>query len=147
MSAVAVQPIRILLVDDMEDCTLVLGRLLQFRGFDVRTATDGAGALREVEAFQPDVVVLDLAMPTMDGYEVARRIRQQRGGVRVLLIVVSGYADAPHQQASLTAGADYHFRKPADVELITRLIHGALERRRARETAVERYTPRPGMTA
>jgi CheY-like chemotaxis protein len=147
MSAAAAQPIRVLLVDDLEDCTQVLSRLLQFRGFHVRSAIDGAGALREFEQFQPDVVVLDLAMPAMDGCEVARRIRQQPGGERVLLIVVSGYADALHRQASLDAGADDHLRKPADVEQITSLIRSTLERRRAREAAIQRYAPLPGMTA
>jgi CheY-like chemotaxis protein len=118
----ALERTRVLLVDDNRDAADTLGRLLELWGYEVRTAYDGPGALNQVQAFCPDVVLLDLAMPGMDGYEVARRLRSLPAFEKVLIVALTGNAQARDRRLSREAGIDHHLVKPLDTDVLLQLI-------------------------
>jgi two-component system CheB/CheR fusion protein len=120
---------RILVVDDNVDGLESSAALLQMDGHDVRTARDGPGALRCAEEFRPEVVLLDIGLPEMDGYEVARRLRSMPGQQDTLLIAHSGYGEEEHLQRAAQAGFDHHLVKPADLSQLNALIALCRERR------------------
>lgn len=105
---------RIVVVDDDRDVANSLGMLLDFLGADARTAYDGPSALETVESFRPSIVIVDLGMPEMDGYEVARRIRQDRRNDNVLLVALTGWGREHCRAHSTAAGFDCHMVKPID---------------------------------
>jgi two-component system, sensor histidine kinase len=108
--------LRILLVEDDTDAAATMAALLGFYGHDVEIVGDGPNALRMAEIKPPDVVLLDIGLPGMDGYEVARRLRQRRTK-RILLIAISGYGrEAPERLSSYEAGIDLHLTKPVPAE-------------------------------
>jgi PAS domain S-box-containing protein len=113
---------RVLVVDDNVDAAESLAMLLRIDGHDVRTAHDGDAALREVEAFRPDVVLLDLGLPGMDGCETARRVRAGSGGEQVLLVAVTGWGQAEDRQRTRAAGFDHHLVKPLDAESLPLIL-------------------------
>jgi CheY-like chemotaxis protein len=113
---------RVLVVDDNVDAALSLARLLKFEGFEVATAHDGRQALQQAQTSHPDVVVLDIEMPIMDGYEAAHRIRQDCELLNCKLIAVSGHSDAEHRERALAAGFHAHVTKPIDPETLVRLF-------------------------
>ncbi len=106
---------RVLVVDDNRDSANTLGALLTSIGADVRVAYDGPAALAAVEAFQPAVIMLDLGMPGMNGYEVAQRIRTQSEAARTTLIALTGWGDASDRDRTRRAGFDHHLVKPVDI--------------------------------
>ena len=112
---------RILVIDDNADAADSLAMLLQVRGDDVRIAHDGAEALEAERAFHPDVLLLDIGMPKMSGYEVARRIREVRG-MGVLIIAITGWGQEEDRVRAREAGFNYHFAKPVDFEMLLDLI-------------------------
>jgi CheY-like chemotaxis protein len=109
-------------VDDNRDAAESMGLLLGLQGHQVRTAHDGAGALTVAEAFRPEVVLLDIGLPGMDGYEVARRLRAQENGARALLIAVTGYGQDEDRRRADEAGFDHHLLKPPDPGAVERLL-------------------------
>jgi CheY-like chemotaxis protein len=111
---------RILVVDDSQDSAESLALLLELHGHEVRTAFAGPAALETASAFCPDVVLLDIGLPGMDGYEVARRLRAEHGGCR--LIALTGYGRDDDRRRSREAGFDHHLVKPVDLEELTRLL-------------------------
>jgi PAS domain S-box-containing protein len=113
---------RILIVDDNCDAGDSLGMLLQCLGADVRIARDGSEALREFADYQPAVVLLDIGMPEMDGYEVARRIRTSFPGRRTPLVAVTGWGQEEDKKRAREAGFDHHLIKPADVHALQTLL-------------------------
>ncbi|HVW68721.1 MAG TPA: ATP-binding protein [Steroidobacteraceae bacterium] len=113
---------RILVADDNYDSATSLGILLNDAGYDVRTAGDGEQALETAAQFRPDIILLDIGMPRLNGYEVARKIRAQPWGRRVLLIAVTGWGGAEHRQQTTEAGFDHHLTKPVDPGALTRLL-------------------------
>ncbi|MEW4567045.1 PAS domain S-box protein [Tautonia sp. JC769] len=114
---------RLLLVDDHQDAARTLGKLLTLSGLEVQLAYDGASAIERVATFQPEVVVLDIGLPDMDGYEVARRIRKQPGGPARTLIALTGWGQESDRLRSLEAGFDTHLVKPVDPEELIALLH------------------------
>ena len=104
----------ILLVDDNRDAARLLGRMLQLKKYAVHTCYDGPSGLEAAERLRPPVVLLDLAMPDLDGYAVCRAIRAEPWGAQLLIIAQSGYGSAADQQRSKEAGFDAHFTKPVD---------------------------------
>src|SRR5439155_2148142 len=94
------------------DAATSLGRLLKLSGFEVRVAHAGVMALREVERFQPRIVLLDLGMPGMDGLETAARIRQSTAGQHLSLIAVTGWGQDEDRQRTQAAGFEAHLVKP-----------------------------------
>jgi PAS domain S-box-containing protein len=112
----------VLIVDDNRDAADSLALLLHVAGQEVRTAYDGPAALDLARARPPDVVLLDIGMPGMDGLEVARRLRQDLGLKQVLLVALTGYGQEEDRRRSHEAGFDAHLVKPADVRALERLL-------------------------
>jgi CheY-like chemotaxis protein len=104
---------RVLVVEDDEDCALLLEEILTERGFIVEVAHDGSSALALAERTLPDVGVLDVGLPDMDGFELARRLRKlDSGGTRMRLIALSGYGSEDDIDEARAAGFDMHLTKP-----------------------------------
>ncbi len=113
---------RILVVDDDADCREMLAMVLQLAGSEVHTASNGLAALDEAASFQPEIVFLDISMPEMDGYEVARRLRASPGGKDLILIALTGWSQDEHRSASNAAGFDAHMTKALELEAIARMV-------------------------
>jgi signal transduction histidine kinase len=107
-----VAPLRILVTDDNHDAAESLAVQLQLAGHDVRTVNDGVEALAVGKAFKPQVVLLDLGMPKMDGYETARQMRRRSWGERATLIAITGWGQQQDRQRTAEAGFDVHLVKP-----------------------------------
>lgn len=105
---------KVLVVDDNRDAATTLGVLLANAGYEVEACFDGQEALAIAERFEPDACVLDINMPGMDGYELARRLRTQAGARTPVLATVTAFEDYAHLQKAADAGFDLHFTKPAD---------------------------------
>lgn len=118
----AVASRRILVVDDSPDTAESLALLLRLQKHTVATAHDGAAAFAAAQTFKPEVVLLDIGLPDLDGYQVARRLRALPDGPALLLIAVSGYGRAEDLQRSEDAGFDHHLVKPVDVNQLNALI-------------------------
>jgi CheY-like chemotaxis protein len=121
---------RVLVVDDNADAAESLALLLRIQGHDVRTASDGPAALEAAEIFRPEVVLLDLGLPKMSGYEVARLLRQQPESEGIRLLALTGYGQEDDHRRSREAGFDAHLVKPVDLEELMRMV--------ARASIVER---------
>jgi PAS domain S-box-containing protein len=106
---------RILLVDDNEDARVLMADLLAAVGHDVRTAGDAAEALAVVKDFRPDVAILDIGLPVMDGYELAGRLREELTGRPASLVALTGYGQQQDRARSQEAGFDLHLVKPIEV--------------------------------
>ncbi len=120
--AAAVTPRRILVVDDNVDSAESLALLLRLAGHRARTAHNGPGALAAARDFRPEVVLLDIGLPGMDGYEVARRLREWADGERVLLVAQTGYGQEDDRCRSRQAGFDAHLIKPVDPSVLQALL-------------------------
>jgi len=118
---------RILVVDDNIDAAESTAAFLRLEGHEVKTVSDGTEALSSVRVFAPHVVVLDIGLPGMDGYEIARRLREDGETSHALLIAVTGYGMREDRQRATEAGFDYHFVKPTN----PREIQEAIEKGRA----------------
>jgi len=108
-------------VDDNQDAVDMLAVALTMHGFEVRTAPEGLSALQIAATFQPELAVLDIGLPVMDGYELADRLRRIPGLERLPLIAVTGYGQVSDRDRSAAAGFDHHLVKPVEVETLTRL--------------------------
>jgi len=116
-----IPPLRILVVDDNRDAAETLGALLATLGGTISLVHSGREALEKVEEFRPDVVLLDIGMPEMDGYEVARRIRATPQA-DVLIIALTGWGQEQDYRQSRAAGVDHHLVKPPDMEKLRALL-------------------------
>ena len=121
--------IRILVVDDNRDAADSLGLLLKRAGAEVQVVHGGRQALSCLERFHPAVVLLDIGMPDMDGYEVARRIREQPELSDVALVALTGWGQADDRRRSLSAGFDHHLTKPAGLDALRELLPVMVHRR------------------
>lgn len=106
----------LLVVDDNVDSAESLAMLLEIHGYTARVVHDGLAALAAVAARVPDAVILDISMPGMDGFEVARRLRTQFNAAQLKLIGLSGYGDEGSRRQAQAAGFDQLLVKPIDVE-------------------------------
>jgi len=113
---------RILVVDDNENAAQMLGMLLKALGNDVRTVFDGLAALETAAHFRPDVVLLDIGMPKLDGYETARRIRQEPWGKYMVLAALTGWGQEEDKRRTREAGFDHHFVKPVEPAILQRFL-------------------------
>ena len=116
---------RVLVVDDNVDAAQSLALLLSADGHDVRTAHDGIEALALAETWQPDVALLDLGMPRLNGFELCRRLRQQPWGAALLVVAVSGWGQEQDRQRTAEAGFDVHLVKPVRHEMLCQLLEAA----------------------
>lgn len=112
---------RILIVDDNENALAGLAHILRGLGHDVKTAASGIEALRVAPACEPEVVILDLGMPEMNGLEVGRRLRGEFGP-RLLLIALTGWGQEQHREWTREAGFDVHLIKPVDIDQLTFIL-------------------------
>jgi two-component system CheB/CheR fusion protein len=113
---------RILVVDDNVDSTDTLAMLLRCHGHEVHTAFDGLAAVAAVEQLRPDVVLLDLRMPQMNGFEAAQQIRRQPWGKSILLVAQTGCAQEEDRQKAIAAGFDHHMTKPLNTGDLLQLL-------------------------
>jgi CheY-like chemotaxis protein len=113
---------RILIVDDNLDAAESIALFLQLEGHEVKSARDVMTALASVPVFAPQVVLLDIGLPVLDGYEVARRMRKMPATRDALIVAVSGYGQPEDKQRSKEAGFDHHFVKPTDPQELVDLI-------------------------
>jgi CheY-like chemotaxis protein len=118
------EPLRIVVVDDDHDTTDILVWLLQTDGHEALGLYDGAHAVEHAAACHPDALLLDLAMPNLDGYEAARQIRQREGCQDILLIAITGYADETARQRASQAGFDHYLVKPIEYAALAQLLAG-----------------------
>jgi CheY-like chemotaxis protein len=116
---------QVLVVDDNRDAAESLAMLLRLLGMEVRVAYSGAEALEILAHYDPEVVLLDIGMPGMDGHEVARRIRGSPRCRHTTLIALTGWGQDEDRQRSRTAGFDHHLVKPADVRTLHALLSAA----------------------
>jgi signal transduction histidine kinase len=123
-AAAPAAPHRILIADDNADSAESMGMLLRLMGNDVRIASDGLDAVEQAANFQPDIVLMDIGMPRLDGYEAARRIREQEWSRDTLLVAVTGWGPSDDNAEATAAGFDAHFTKPLDPAELRRLVSG-----------------------
>ena len=127
-NAATAKPLRILIVDDNEDAADMLAMLLQFSGHETHLARDGEEAVAATTKLQPDVVLLDIGLPRLNGYEAARQIREQHEQPgRPLLVAVTGWGQDEDRRRTEEAGFDAHLVKPVDEAALGKLLadHGA----------------------
>jgi CheY-like chemotaxis protein len=124
-------PLRVLIVDDLPDLIQSLATLLRLWGHDARSARNGPEALNVAADYHPDVVLLDVSLPGMDGYQVARRLRSNPDFRRTFLVSVTGHGGEAHIQRSREAGCDCHLLKPVNPADLERLLASRKEERGA----------------
>lgn len=113
---------KILVVDDNRDSALSLAMMLSIMGHDTRTAHDGESAVDAAGQFLPNVVLLDIGLPKLNGYEVAQRIRSAPWGASMYLIAVTGWGQAEDRQRSTEVGLNLHLVKPVEPSSLERLL-------------------------
>ena len=116
---------RVLVVEDNEDAAHALVKLLELLGHETRVANDGCEALEVAQSFQPEVVLLDIGLPKMNGYEVARRIRGEPWGGGMILAAVTGWGQEPDKARSREAGIDRHLTKPLTLPVLKEILASA----------------------
>jgi CheY-like chemotaxis protein len=112
----------VLVVDDNVDAAESMGMLLSLLGVDTHVVHNGPDALAAIATYQPNVVLLDIGMPGMDGKEVARRIRQLPTGRNIIVIALTGWGQEEDRRRTLAAGFDFHLIKPADINVLRELL-------------------------
>ena len=120
--------LRVLVVDDLLDTIEVVCMLLDTLGHDARGATSGTRALEVAAAHDPQLVICDIGMPDLSGYEVARELRRRAAGKPMHLVAISGWAANADRVEALAAGFDQHFLKPATEAVIREILAAATAR-------------------
>lgn len=118
-------PRRILIVDDDTDGAASLSMLLTMVGHEITTAHDGLEAIDAAGKFEPNIVLLDLDLPKLNGYDVCRRMRAASWGSKALIVAVTGWADEAHRAQALAAGFDMHLVKPVSAEVFMTVLAAA----------------------
>ena len=121
-SSQSVAPVRVLVIDDNRDAAASLALLLEVIGAEVSVANNGVQGLAQYQAFQPHLVLLDIGMPEMDGYEVARRISALHQQPRAVIVALTGWGQDADRQRAREAGFDHHLVKPAGIEALQALL-------------------------
>ena len=145
----AARPLMVLVADDNRDATDMMAELLRLAGHVVQTANDGVRAVKMAERLHPDVLVLDIGMPGLNGYEVARHVRGQPWGTDALLIAATGWGQDEDRQNAMAAGFDVHLTKPIGPKQLTALIAKRAVRaanEKASAAAVHAELPEGGLT-
>jgi CheY-like chemotaxis protein len=120
---------RILIIEDNDDAREMLREWLAMNGHDVQEARDGVSGLALAERLSPEVALIDIGLPDMDGYEVARRLRSARDG-SISLIALTGYGQPDDRRRALEAGFDVHLTKPVETERLEEIIAALGKKRR-----------------
>jgi CheY-like chemotaxis protein len=116
---------RVLVVDDNQDSAETIAMLIELWGHQARIVHNGPAALAEAPGWRPEVVLLDIGLPGIDGYEVARRLRQEPAMAGALLIAMTGYGQERDRRMSSEAGFDHHLVKPVDPAVLQKLLASA----------------------
>ncbi|HEX3726089.1 MAG TPA: response regulator [Pirellulales bacterium] len=119
---------RILIADDEPVLTKLLGKMLDVEGYATELVNQSTDVLERMRQFKPQAVILDIAMPVVDGHKIAKLIRAEPGFENVLLVAVSGYADS-HVKQSMEAGINHHLVKPIDFKQLLRILDNELDGR------------------
>ena len=114
--------LRVMVVDDNHDTADVLAAILKLSGHDVRSLYDGPSAIKTALEFLPHVILMDVGLPQLDGYEVAKKIRELPTIKDVVMVAVTGYAGTVDRVKSYQAGFNNHLAKPASVEDVQRIL-------------------------
>ena len=117
-------PRRVLIVDDNEDAANSLAMILELGGHETASVYTAVDALQRAAAFRPDVVLLDIGLPGMDGYEVAQKMRELPGLRDIRLVAVTGYGRSDDRRRARDAGFDDHLTKPVEYALLERTLAG-----------------------
>jgi CheY-like chemotaxis protein/nitrogen-specific signal transduction histidine kinase len=113
---------RILVVDDLRDSAESLGMVLEMKGHTIRIAHDGLEAVQAAAAFRPEVILMDIGLPRMNGYEAAREIRHEPWGKKMILVAVTGWGQDDDKRRAAEAGFDHHMTKPVDPAVLEGLL-------------------------
>jgi CheY-like chemotaxis protein len=116
----------ILVVEDYEDASLTMRLALETQGYRIVEAADGLQAVETAEREHPDVILMDLNLPKLDGLSATRRIRENPGLADILIVAVTAYPDADHRASALAAGCNAYVTKPIDFEWLNELIGNLL---------------------
>ncbi|MBC7983075.1 MAG: PAS domain S-box protein [Candidatus Obscuribacterales bacterium] len=130
--------LRVLVADDNVDAATSLALMLKIKGNEVRTARDGLEAVHVAEVFSPEVVLLDIGMPELNGYEACRQIRQQHDSGTILIVAMTGWGQEEDKLRSQQAGFDHHLVKPVDVSILEKLLEHEVNRLMQRAPASDR---------
>jgi CheY-like chemotaxis protein len=131
---------RVLIVDDYPLVAESLRRVVALAGHDVRVAHDGPAALEAISTFQPEVIVLDIGLPGMNGYDVARQIRGSTASNPMTLIAATGYGQTEDRHRAQNAGFDHHLTKPVDCAALLELIEST-RKPQSRESGSKLLSP------
>jgi len=126
---------KILVVDDEEHIVMILKDSLEFSGFQVVTALDGQQAMESVEKERPDLIVLDIGMPKLDGWEVCRRLKSNEATQPIPIIILTAYAQTSDQRKGMQLGADRFITKPCDLTYLVEEINSLLARKKSGKTS------------
>jgi PAS domain S-box-containing protein len=121
---------KILVADDNRDAADSMGMILEFGGHEVTVAHSGTEALEKASAAIPDAMILDIGMPDMTGYEVARRVRAEPWGKRIFLVAITGWGQEEDKERAMAAGFDQHMTKPVDADAVEQKLRAFLDSRR-----------------
>jgi two-component system CheB/CheR fusion protein len=132
-SAEATQRRRILVVDDNRDSAISLGMMLKIMGNEIRTAHDGLAAIDAAAKFLPDIILLDIGLPKLNGYEACRLIREQPWSQGMMIVALTGWGQDEDRRRSAEAGFNHHLVKPVDIGVLQTLLAGSMEHVRASE--------------
>jgi CheY-like chemotaxis protein len=121
-----ISPCRILAADDNVDAATSLGMMLRLMGHETRVVHDGLRAVEEAESFRPDVALLDIGMPKLNGYEAAQCIRRASWGKDIVLVALTGWGQDDDKRRALEAGFDHHFTKPVNLTDLQRLLRSLM---------------------
>jgi CheY-like chemotaxis protein len=113
---------RVLIVDDNKDVADSFGRWIQSYGYEVKVVYSGPDAIAETTTFQPDMVLLDIGMPGMNGYQTVSEIRKQRVDVHLIVVAVTAWSDDEHKRQAYDSGFDLHVTKPIREETLRELL-------------------------
>ena len=113
---------RILVVDDNHDAADALAKLIQSFGYEARAVYGGKQAVEETVSFQPDMALLDIGMPDLDGYATVQELRQRRGQVHLIVVAVTGHNSDEDKRHAYESGFDLHVAKPMDVKTLKELL-------------------------
>lgn len=113
---------RILIVDDNRDAAESLGMMLRLMGNEVRTAHDGLAAVEVADAYRPEMILLDIGLPKLNGYDACRRIREQPWSNGTVIVALTGWGQEEDRRRSQEAGFDHHLVKPVEVDNLTKLL-------------------------
>lgn len=116
------EPLRVLIVDDNKDAAEMLTTLLQLSGHDVHAVHDGAAAVQAAASLTPDVILLDIGLPKLNGYEAAKRIRAQQGDRKMVIVALTGWGQDADRRRSADSGFDAHWVKPVDDQKLDRFL-------------------------